>query len=130
VGKIKLPPSIGELTKQSVQDALRLTLHFNLAEQHDVKWDAVLWRENLYLQIPNGIPLEGSKEAFITMLEFAEEELRCKHVTVCFSKNRSDMSYLARIFMFLGFVTLPPNHPFVPADASEEMLYMAYNIDG
>jgi len=130
VGKLKSPPSNGDFTKQSCQDALRLTLNLTLAEQQDVNWDAVLWHESLYLQIPNGIPLDGSKEAFITLLEFAEEELQCKQVTVCFAKNRSDRNYLMRIFMFLGFVTLPPNHFCVPSNASEDMLYMAYNIDG
>lgn len=92
VGKYKSVPSIGDLTKQSCQDAIRLTLNINLLEQPDVKWDSILWRENLFIHIPNGIPLENSKEAFISMLEFAEEELQCMQVTVYFDKNRSDRS--------------------------------------
>jgi len=134
------PSSIEELTKQSCQDAIRLTLNFSLVEQQDVKWEALLWRENLFILIPDGISLDGSKEAFVALLEFAEEELRCKLVTVYFGKDRGDRSkgvslltclsinlflptvitfltfiffsllndYLIRLFMFLGFVTLPP----------------------
>jgi len=87
-----------------------------------------LWRENLYLQIPNGIIVERSKEAFVSLLEFGEEELLCSHIVVCFSKNRNERNMLMRMFMFFGFVALPPNHPLAPMDASDEILYMAYSM--
>lgn len=91
VGKYKLPPTIGELTKLSCQDPIRLTLNIELIEQN-VKWDAILWNEILFIHVPNSIALDNSKEAFISLLEFAEEELMCKQVNVYFSKNRSDRS--------------------------------------
>lgn len=127
-GKYKTPTSIGELTKQSRQQAIRLTFNISLLEQYDVKWEAIIWRESLFIHIPNGISLDNSKEAFISLLEFAEEELECMRVTVYFDKNRSDRNVLVRLFNFIGFSVLPPNHSFAPADASEDMLYMAYSI--
>jgi len=129
-GKYKAPPSIGELTKQSCQQAIRLTLNISLLEGHQVKWEAIIWRENLFIHVPNGISLDNSKEAFISLLEFAEEELQCMTVTVYFDKNRSDRSVLVRLFNFIGFSMLPPNHSLALADASEDMLYMAYSISG
>jgi len=99
-------------------------------EEHDVEWEAILWKENLYIHIPNGISLDNSKEAFISLLEFAEEELQCMRVTVYFNKNRSDKNALMRLFSFIGFSVLPPNHNLTPDNASEEMIYMAYSISG
>lgn len=128
LGKYRAPPSIGELTKQSCQHAIRLTLNISLLEGHEVKWQSIIWRENLFIHIPSGISLDNSKEAFISLLEFAEEELQCMRVTVYFDKNRSDRNVLMRLFNFIGFAVLPPNHSFTPADASEDMLYMAYSI--
>jgi len=124
----RMPPNIGELTKQSCNNAIRLTLNINLRERHDVKWEAILWRQNLFIHIPNRICLDNSKEAFISLLEFAEEELLCMRVTVYFDKNRSDRNILVRLFSFIGFTVLPPNHSLAPPNASENLLYMAYNI--
>lgn len=55
--------------------------------------DGVMWRGNLYLQIPGGPNLGGiSKEAFINLLDFAEEQLKAANVIVFFSKCRRERS--------------------------------------
>jgi len=128
LGKYRAAPSISELTKQSRQHAIRLTLNIQLLEGHDVEWEAIIWKENLLINIPNGISLK--KEAFISLLELAEEELQCQRVTVYFDKNRSDRNSLMRLFSFIGFSVLAPNHSMSPEEASEDMLYMAYSISG
>jgi hypothetical protein len=128
LGKYKAPPSIGELTKQSRQHAIRLTLNIQLLEGKDVEWDAIIWKETLFIHIPNGISLDNSKEAFISLLEFAEEELQCMRVTVYFDKNRSDRNLLIRLFSFIGFSILAPNHSLSPEETPEDMIYMAYSI--
>lgn len=130
MGKYRAPPSVGELTKQSRQHAIRLTLNIQLLEGHDVEWEAIIWKENLLINIPNGISLDNSKEAFISLLEMAEDELQCERVTVYFDKNRSDRNSLMRLFSFIGFSVLAPNHSMAPEDTSEDMLYMAYSISG
>ncbi|XP_076309003.1 ornithine decarboxylase antizyme [Tachypleus tridentatus] len=106
-----------------------VTFQFKLTENTDVKWETILWKSKLYVQVPCGILPDGSKEAFITLLEYAEEELHCSHVIVCFTKNRADRATLVRTFMFLGFMTLAPGHELVPANSSEDKLYMAYMIE-
>lgn len=133
-----------ELTARSEREPLKVTFRFatplptnanlglnNLAESKVVnaEWSALLWRGDLFLTVPNGIVIERSKEAFITLLEFAEEKLRCKSIIVCFSKSRQERNTLIRMFMFLGFVMLPPNQLIVPTlDVQDDTLYMAYSI--
>jgi len=86
-----------------------------------------LFNEELFVHIPN-TTTDNSKEAFIALLEFAEEELYCKKVIVYFDKTKSNRNILIRLFNFIGFALLPPNHPAIPADAPDDMLYMACNI--
>ena len=57
-----------------------------------MKWQAILYKGHLYLNVPNGLGIEKSKEAFVTLLEFAEEEINCSHIIVYFMKNRPERS--------------------------------------
>ncbi|XP_013789664.1 uncharacterized protein LOC106473529 [Limulus polyphemus] len=66
VGKLKEPAvdhEKFELTKQSSQDAIMLTFQFKLTENTDVKWETILWKSKLYVQVPCVILPDGSKEA-------------------------------------------------------------------
>lgn len=131
MGFLKVPPVYlenykKELTQQSSQDGVLLTFQFQVTDNSNVKWDAVLWENKLYAQIPTGILPDGSKEAFVSLLEFAEDELGCDCVIVCFNKTRSDRAHLVRTFMFLGFAILPPGHELIPSGSSDDTLYMAY----
>lgn len=135
VGKFKEPPVTvipgkwEEVTKQSILEAVIVTFKFHLAEHTDIQWNAVLWQRRLYVQVPDVGMTEGSKEAFLSLLEFSEEELQCSHIIVCFSKSRPDRAILARTFMFLGFTVLAPGHPLAPNNSSEDMLCMAYSYE-
>lgn len=46
-------------------------------------WDAVLWRGRLYVSVSSEQLCCGSKEAFVSLLEYAEDVLRCEYVIVC-----------------------------------------------
>lgn len=130
-----------EMTKKSMREPVRVTFRMagdkildnktsgSNSGKVDLVWESLLWRGDLFLNIPDGIVVERSKEAFISLLEFGEEHLRCNSIVVCFSKSRPERNVLMRMFMFLGFVTLAPNHPMVPANADEDTLYMAYAIN-
>jgi len=72
---------------------------------------------------------EGSREAFVSLLEAAEEKLNCQHVVVVFTSDRSDRSMLIRTFMFLGFAVLSPTSPIVPPQLAAGNICMLYNID-
>ena len=49
-------------------------------------WDAVLWQERLYVSITGSQLADGSKRAFVSLLEYAEEELGVTHVVACLDK--------------------------------------------
>lgn len=93
-----------------------------------VSWETTLVKDSLYVELPAGILPEGSKESLVTLLEYAEEKLKCKHVVLCFNKNRTDRVSLLRVFNFFGFQILPPAHPLV-VSPSQDLLFMAYTIE-
>uniref|UniRef100_A0A8C1FEV9 Ornithine decarboxylase antizyme 2-like n=1 Tax=Cyprinus carpio carpio TaxID=630221 RepID=A0A8C1FEV9_CYPCA len=92
-----------------------------------IKWEAVLRGPGLFVEIPCEPFPEGSKESFVSLLEFAEEHLKVVSVFVCFYKNRDDRVKLVRTFSFLGFEMVKPGHALVPA--RPDVLFMAYNFD-
>jgi len=115
-----------ELRQQSRENYVVLTLDFQVSDNTRVKWETVVYNKKMYVQVPNGILPEGSKEAFVSLLEFSEELLECECIVVCFNKNRGDRAHLVRTFMFLGFAMLPPGHDLIPSGSSNETLFMAY----
>lgn len=72
---------------------------------------------------------EGSREAFVSLLEAAEEKLNCQHVVVVFANDRADRPTLVRTFMFLGFAVLSPTSPIVPPQQAAGNICMLYNIE-
>ncbi|XP_039519898.1 LOW QUALITY PROTEIN: ornithine decarboxylase antizyme 1b [Pimephales promelas] len=92
-----------------------------------IQWEAVLRGDGLFVDIPCDAFPEGSKESFISLLEFAEEHLKVLSVFVCFYKNRDDRVKLMRTFSFLGFEMVKPGQASVPA--RPDVLFMAYSFD-
>ncbi|KAK5648448.1 hypothetical protein RI129_003340 [Pyrocoelia pectoralis] len=101
-------------------------LTFKTARQ---PWDAVLLNQTLFVALPPTMLPEGSREAFIALLEAAEEQLKCRHVVVVFEKDRSDRSTLIRTFMFLGFAILSPTSPILPSSLGAQNVCMMYLIE-
>lgn len=67
---------------------------------------------------------------FVSLLEFAEDKLHCKHVIVYFDKARSDRASLVKTFMFLGFHVLSPeNRLMKKEDKIDDQIFMLYQID-
>ncbi|XP_018307978.1 ornithine decarboxylase antizyme 1 [Mycetomoellerius zeteki] len=110
-------------------EPLRLTFTLHLTESTSVEWETVAWRRCLYIRVPSCLLPEGSKEGFVSLLEYAEETLRCTNIIVCLRKDRSDRAMLVRTFMFLGFTVLPPTHALVPPGSDAGNLYMLYAIE-
>jgi len=109
------------------QAASSLCFKISLADSMEVTWETLRVGRKLYVEIPSGILPDGSKESFVTLLEYAEEVLKSSHVIVCFKKARTDRASLIRTFMFLGFAMVAPGHAMVPA--SNDRMFMAYTID-
>lgn len=91
-------------------------------------WDAIVWRGRLYVLVDvSQMNDSGSKEAFVALLEYAEEVLECSHVIVCFEKCQSNQTKSAiRNFLFLGFHPLAPGHEFLPTNPN--LVCFLYNI--
>ncbi|XP_020901677.1 ornithine decarboxylase antizyme 1, partial [Exaiptasia diaphana] len=95
---------------------------------HEVaEWCSVHVNGCLYVHVPEDEMLPGSKECFVSLLEYAEEELACTHVFVCLLKDRPDRASMMRTFMFMGFQTVKPGHEMCPDDP--KYVFMAYTID-
>uniref|UniRef100_A0A1B0CKD8 Ornithine decarboxylase antizyme n=1 Tax=Lutzomyia longipalpis TaxID=7200 RepID=A0A1B0CKD8_LUTLO len=72
---------------------------------------------------------EASKQSFISLLDFAEEKLKCNSVILCMRKDREDRANLVRTFLFLGFQPLAPKSDLAPQATDEGNLYLIYNIN-
>jgi len=79
-------------------------------------WDAVLWQDRLYVSVTASQLADGSKRAFVSLLEYAEEELGVSHVVACLDKLHHDNKNVIRNFLFLGFQPLAPGHEFHPSN--------------
>jgi ornithine decarboxylase antizyme 1 len=100
------------------------------ADEHGLLWSIKLHNDSLYVTLPQQLN-EESKEKFLSLLEFAEDILHCKHVIVYFDKTRSDRASLVKTFMFLGFHILSPDNTSITIiDKQQDQLYMVYVIDG
>lgn len=92
-------------------------------------WDAVLRGKTLFVALPPCMLPEGSKEAFVALLEAAEERLECRYVIVVIPASRADRAVLVRTFMFLGFAVLSPTSPLLPSQLAAGNVCMLYNIE-
>ncbi|VVC91438.1 unnamed protein product [Leptidea sinapis] len=81
----------------------------------------------MYLRVP-GVLQSGSKESFMLLLDFAEEQLRCTNCIICVQKSRPDRATLLRTFMFMGFQPLPPNSPMMREIAKPDYIFLHYNM--
>lgn len=134
MGSLKAPPvTTKSLFIENVDNLVRtqaasnLCFMIKLTDSIQVSWETVLRDGILYVEVPDGILPDGSKESFVTLLEYAEDILKCKEVIVCFRKNRADRAVLIRTFMFLGFSMIPPGSPVVPNNG--DLMFMGYEMD-
>ena len=109
-GLITVTPCVSELLSKSLDSAVELTFSYtwtpSIADPSEasprsgqqsaieINWNALLVKGHLYLNVPNGVGVERNKEAFVTLLEFAEEELASTHIIVSFNKSRPERSTL------------------------------------
>merc|ERR1712203_65435 len=62
-------------------------------------WEAVMWQERLYVSVTSNQLAEGSKRAFVSLLEYAEEELEVTHVVACLDRLHHDNKNVIRNFL-------------------------------
>jgi len=130
VGVLKEPPVKAMIDNLSflarTKKALRLTLQVHLTSTIQNTWDTVLKDRKLIVDLPSSTLPDGSKQSFVTLLEYAEEHLSCTHVFVRFRKDIIDRASLVRTFMFIGFSPVPPGK--CPVTVCDDMMMMSYTI--
>lgn len=100
---------------------------YKVTEVKTSSWDAVLSNQSLFVEIPDGLLADGSKEGLSALLEFAEEKMKVNYVFICFRKSREDRAPLLKTFSFLGFEIVRPGHPAVPL--RPDVMFMVYPLD-
>jgi len=114
--------------EQNPFQRINIQFQYELTQKITLTWDAVLFKKTLYIDVPNELHPDASKEAFVTLLEYAEEELNCEQAIVRFFKDRGDSGSLIRTFKFLGFYLLPAGNGLeVPSD--KDTVNMVYQIN-
>uniref|UniRef100_A0A7M4ECM9 Ornithine decarboxylase antizyme 2 n=1 Tax=Crocodylus porosus TaxID=8502 RepID=A0A7M4ECM9_CROPO len=112
-----------------VHDGKPHIIHFQyqVTEVKTTSWDAVLSNQSLFVEIPDGVLADGSKEGLLALLEFAEEKMKVSYVFICFRKSREDRVPLLKTFSFLGFEVVRPDHPYVPS--RPDVIFMVYPLE-
>ena len=128
VGESRNPSDlVSQGLDQKSPSSLRLRFHVRnglpraiSATQKEHGWDAIVVKGRLYVLVDvSQMNDSGSKEAFVSLLEYAEEVLECSHVIVCFEKCQSSNTKTAiRNFLFLGFQPLAPGHEYLPTNSN------------
>lgn len=110
VMKLNIKAVIANYTnKKHANLPIFITFYYKLDEELIERVRAVLIGSVLYVEVPLSGRTHGvmSKEFFISILEYAEEELACLNVVTAFSGKREDKNVLCRMFNFMGFELLP-----------------------
>ena len=79
-------------------------------------WEAVVWQDRLYLAVTGDQLVHGSKHAFLSLLECAEDKLKVTSVVACLDKVYQNDKSIIRNFLFLGFQPLDPGNKFHPSN--------------
>uniref|UniRef100_A0A4W5PSS8 Ornithine decarboxylase antizyme 2 n=1 Tax=Hucho hucho TaxID=62062 RepID=A0A4W5PSS8_9TELE len=106
-----------------------LHFHYQLSECRTACWETALSSDSLFLEIPAGALVEGSKEGLTSLLEFAEEKLKVNYVFLWFDRAREDRCKLSIIktFHYMGFEVVKPGNPLVPART--DLIFMVYSLE-
>lgn len=103
-------------------------LCWELAQGFSVAWRVrFLAQRRLLLLLKPGLLPDGSKECFVRLLEWAEEEAGAEEVLLLLPKARRDLQTTLKTFAFFGFSILPPDKTALIAPAADS-LAMVYQI--
>uniref|UniRef100_A0A8C5DZ86 Ornithine decarboxylase antizyme 2-like n=1 Tax=Gouania willdenowi TaxID=441366 RepID=A0A8C5DZ86_GOUWI len=104
-----------------------LRFRYQLSERRAAFWNTALSEDSLFIEIPAGALVEGSKEGLTALLQFAEEKLKVTYVFLWFHKSREDRLSIIRTFHYMGFEMVKPGSPMVPA--RPDLAFMVYSLE-
>jgi len=133
VGFLGVPPVEERRNKVSVEDlrsvaeendGAHIRFSYKVCSQAAIEWNAIMMGRCLFLKPGESLP-DGSKGAFVALLEYAEEYLNCSHIYVVFKKNSVPRA-MVRTFQFLGFSLVRPSDERAPP--SSQFLSLVYAV--
>lgn len=79
-------------SKQNLPEGepVRIIVRYYLTNSTILTWETTYVNNTLYIEVPHGCLPDASKDAFVALLEYAEEVLLCNNAIVYFSKERED----------------------------------------
>ena len=63
-------------------DSLLVNFRCALSDEKEVEWKTLLVNGILYVDIPTSVLPDGSRDSFVSLLEFAEDKLDCEKVKI------------------------------------------------
>lgn len=97
-------------------------------KEHQIdQWEGTLIGNELFIKVPNGSPLVGIKEGFVSLLDYAEESLMAANVILCLSKDMNHLDVIMRSFRSMGFELHNPNHVRIML-SKDNYMFMRYEI--
>lgn len=107
--------------------SIGITVRYQLTNSTVLTWETTYINQTLYIEVPHGCLPDASKDAFVALLEYAEEVLMCNRAIIYFSKERNERATLVRTFMFMGFFAVPAESPILNIHDPNNV-YMVYEI--
>lgn len=107
--------------------AIGINVRYQLTNSTVLTWATTYVDQTLYIEVPHGCLPDASKDAFVALLEYAEEVLMCQRAIIYFSKERNERDTLIRTFMYMGFFAAQPESPILHVHDANNV-YMVYEI--
>jgi len=116
-------PNGGEYNQIGIEKAVKLTFSAAGIGRVRTQWEAVQWQNRLYVAVTQNQLADGSKRAFVSLLEYAEEELGVEHVIACLDQGHVNNNVI-RNFLFLGLQPMLAEHEYFPAALSHVVCFL------
>jgi len=101
---------------------------FKEGNHHVSKWSGSVLQDTLYIEFADGTLPAGSRDCFVTLLDYAEEKLEVTTVVLCFPKSQIEEAKVLRAFMYLGFEVIH-NSTCNLVPQSDTFIFMAYGFE-
>ncbi|KAH8400937.1 hypothetical protein KR009_001903, partial [Drosophila setifemur] len=124
-----------EVLRQILQhdQPVQISIKLHVTEDQHTNWMTILNPVNnlLYVALPKELPPAGSKQTFLSLLEFAEDKLEVDGIVMAMRKDQPDRARLIEAFLFMGFEPLSRKAPQAPPAAinDNENNYFLYTIE-
>ncbi|XP_002138131.2 LOW QUALITY PROTEIN: ornithine decarboxylase antizyme [Drosophila persimilis] len=125
-----------EVLRQILQhdQPVQISIKLHVTEDQYTNWMSILNPVNnmLYVAFPKDLPPAGSKETFLSLLEFAEDKLEVDGIVMAMRKDHPERTRLIEAFLFMGFEPMSRKAPQAPPSAinDKDNYYFLYTIEG